>query len=471
MSGTLVGFPGSGPRGRSPWPTRLLRAVLPCVFLGLLAGGGLLVASFFVTDLVPRSDALVLPSGPGGAGQVVVLELPPGWRVKHRSKVFTPEGDFAFDVIREREPAFLEARRKPRGASKDLIVFRRKPRGASEDLIVFSPVRRLCLVFRTRAGDGARLEPAALRLFEAGQVLPPGDERARKEEIDPRAHARKQALRWGGVGLLGACVAMFLALPWAGVYVQVIEASRGQPVPKPIKDPTLKPAREVPTDALAGLAVGQDGLASLGFEPTGWFWLDNFAQLRVGAWRHCSHPAVAFVLFQPGGAPRLRIVRRFKSGAILTTTNKLTDVAAGPPASMYVQMCMTRSAAELWSWHLQAEMLFEGEASRSRPGENRVTRSPGDFAPRPAPFPFRADPNEGPSDPMEVFMEALVRWGWMHRSQRLWLLKLNPFRECWRMWNLCGLSLEQQIAEGWATAPWLRERVCLPLEEEDDWSG
>jgi hypothetical protein len=71
---------------------------------------------------------------------------------------------------------------------------------------------------------------------------------------------------------------------------------------------------------------------------------------------------------------------------------------------------------------------------------------------------------------MEVFLEAVVRWGWMHRSQRLWLLKLNPFRECWRMWYLCGMALERQIEEGWATAPWLRERVCLPLEE-DDWSG
>jgi hypothetical protein len=67
---------------------------------------------------------------------------------------------------------------------------------------------------------------------------------------------------------------------------------------------------------------------------------------------------------------------------------------------------------------------------------------------------------------MELFMEVVVRCGWSHRAKKLWLLRLNPFRECWRIYRLSGMSLKQQIAQGWAVDPALRQLVRLPTEVE-----
>src|SRR5262249_18512034 len=155
-----------------------------------------------------------------------------------------------------------------------------------------------------------------------------------------------------------------------------------------------------------------------------------------------SHPAVAFLLFEPVLPARLRIVRRFNSGVILVTSNRLLDLAPDPPASLYVQMLRTHSAAQLWSWHLQAEGLFADEASPSPPEHERITRSPGDFLPGRAGAPSLQADVGGPKgrDPMEVFMEIVVRFSWRHRARRLWLLRLNPFREYWRLYALRGLS-------------------------------
>jgi hypothetical protein len=66
---------------------------------------------------------------------------------------------------------------------------------------------------------------------------------------------------------------------------------------------------------------------------------------------------------------------------------------------------------------------------------------------------------------MGVFMEFVVRCAWACRGRRLWLLRLNPFREYWRMCCLSGMSVKRQIEEGWAVAPGLRQMVCLPPEE------
>jgi hypothetical protein len=276
-----------------------------------------------------------------------------------------------------------------------------------------------------------------------------------------------QILLWGGVGLLGGCTALFVVVLWGAVYLQVMEGSRGLPPPEPIDDPSHRPATGLPAADLARLQLGPDGLAGLGFEPAGWFLLDNFARLRVGAWRHAARPEVAFVLFQYGGGARLRIVRRFPGGVILITTNRLVDVSIATPASTYVQMRKTPSAAELWSWHLEAETLFEEGASLSRAGDERITRSPGDIATGPGWLPsFRAlVPAEREGASTDLFMEILFRYGWFCRSRRLWLLRLNPFRECRRMYCLSGMSLKQQIAEGWAVAPGLRQMVCLPPGE------
>jgi hypothetical protein len=276
------------------------------------------------------------------------------------------------------------------------------------------------------------------------------------------AHAPEPGLWWAGIGLLGVCGALFVAFPWAAVYVQVMEASRGLPVPQPINNPTLRPGTGVPAAELAELQFGPNGLSGLGFQPAGWFYLDNFAGMRIGAWRHPSHPAVAFVMFQLGGNARLRIIRHFEDGTMLMTSTRLVDVAVIPPASTYVQMRKTRSAAQLWSWHLDAEALFPQQAGATRPGDEHITSSPGDFADGGA-----SVVAEGGPDLMAGYREVTSRWGWFHRGRRLWLLQLNPFRECWRMYWLCGISLKQQIDDGWAVAPHLRRLVCLPAEQEE----
>jgi hypothetical protein len=63
---------------------------------------------------------------------------------------------------------------------------------------------------------------------------------------------------------------------------------------------------------------------------------------------------------------------------------------------------------------------------------------------------------------MGLFMELVVRIAWGVRGRRLWLLHANLFRECVRMYWLCGMSVRQQIDEGWAVPPALRHMVRLP---------
>jgi hypothetical protein len=78
-------------------------------------------------------------------------------------------------------------------------------------------------------------------------------------------------------------------------------------------------------------------------------------------------------------------------------------------------------------------------------------------------------PSEEESELWELFLEVNFRFAWSVRSRRWWLLRLNPFRECWRMARLCGVSLREQIDTGWAVAPCLRQMVCLP-EAQEDWA-
>jgi hypothetical protein len=283
-------------------------------------------------------------------------------------------------------------------------------------------------------------------------------------DVKPRADTLAPLpLCWIGLGLLGGCAALFFAVIWAVVCFQVVEGSRGLPVPEPIDGP------KVPRHAgngKAALDALQGGLAGLGFEPAGWFYLDNFAMLQVGAWRHCSAPAVAFVLYEPGGAPRLRFVRRFPDGAVLVSSTRLTDLAPTLPGFLYVQVRKPCSPADLWSWHLEAETLFTEQAVSSS-GDERVKRAPEGFTPGLRPPSCRvATSPAGGSDPMEVFLEVRLRWARHIRSRRLWPLRFNLFRECWLMYWLSGLSLRQQIAEGWALAPQLRRLVRLAPEGE-----
>jgi hypothetical protein len=474
------------------WP---LRAGLGLIMVGFAVGGLLFLARVAVPDVLPEADVPAILRGSATDDRLVRIDanLPLGWHVERGRRwqtagLFTPTGDFAFEVGREwpidadqargdqrpirtvdeffrlhadgKDGARMERRNGPQGV---VAVVRRKLLGvwpeqwigppppgaeqASEDLLVFSADRQVCLRFRMRAADADRLVPVALQVFDGSEVVP---------REPPQPNPLKQTLKWAGVATLSGCGVLILVLAWFGTWVQVYEGSQGVPVPEPIDNPTLTPATGIPMGGLTRLQFGPpDGLARLGFEPAGWFRLDNFAQLHVGAWRHPAHAAIAFVFYQPGGTACLRIIRRFRGGLILVSSTKLTDLACARPESTYVQVRKTPTAEELWRWHLEAEKLFGEEPRPYKPEVDRITRSPGDFTrgPAAAPAPRTDVGAEGEVDPMELFMEVLIRSARFLRSRRLWLLRLNPFRELWLMYHLHGMPIERQVEEGWAVSP------------------
>jgi hypothetical protein len=213
---------------------------------------------------------------------------------------------------------------------------------------------------------------------------------------------------------------LFVALLWGGVYLEVVEASRGMPGLKPVSEPEMKP--EV-ADQLRAL---ERSLSNLGFRREEWFCLDDFARTHVGAWQHESHPAAAFVLYYPDGEMfRLRFIRWFPSGGVLVSSTRLVDLACPPPEGVYLQVKKGASAEELWAWHLEAEALFP-----DAPGDGGV----------------------GP--PRELFVALFARWASHKRRDRTWLLAVEPFGECWRLYHLCGMPLEKQFELGWATPFW-----------------
>ena len=44
----------------------------------------------------------------------------------------------------------------------------------------------------------------------------------------------------------------------------------------------------------------------------------------------------------------------------------------------------------------------------------------------------------------------LERAAWHIRLKRFWLLRFGPFREMWREWELYGMSVRDQVEDGWA---------------------
>ena len=180
-----------------------------------------------------------------------------------------------------------------------------------------------------------------------------------------------------------------------------------------------------PNRQLEAFEHGRDGLAALGFQHVGWFRLDDFDETHVSAWRHPTRFAIAFVLFLPiTSSVRLRIVRRFADGWILTSSTRLPDLSYAMPPHTYLQ-ARRCSAAELWAWHLEAEQLFPA-------------RSAARFAAPPA---------------REVYVEWSRRVARHHQSVWLWFLRYEPFGECWRILRRRGVSVRSQIDRGWATDP------------------
>src|SRR5262249_34820634 len=140
-------------------------------------------------------------------------------------------------------------------------------------------------------------------------------------------------LLWGaGTSMLELGGVLFSTLLWGAVYLNVVEASRGMPGLRSVEEPTMAP------EPAAKLRALNRALSGLGFRHDGWFSLDDFDETHVSAWRHDEHPAVGFVLYFPlSGAFRLRFVRRFPSGCVLSSSTRLTDLAYPPPPGVYVQ--------------------------------------------------------------------------------------------------------------------------------------
>jgi hypothetical protein len=254
-----------------------------------------------------------------------------------------------------------------------------------------------------------RVSPVPLLLL----CLAGGALMAASAGADQEQGERKQLLWDAGTSLLAMGGVGFIAVLWGGVYLMVVEASRGMPGLRAVEEPTMAPEPTATMEAL------RRSLTGLGFRHDCWFSLDDFDETHVSAWRHSDRRAVAFVLYYPvSGWFRLRVVRRFDDGSVLVSSTRLNDVACAPPPGVYVQARSRATAEELWAWHLEGEKLFPA----------------GDSQP----------------EPKELFVEVGARWGRHWRSDPTWLLAVEPVEECWRMYRLNAMPAREQIERGWA---------------------
>jgi hypothetical protein len=260
-----------------------------------------------------------------------------------------------------------------------------------------------------------RLSPVVLTLpFVAGVVL------LVVSQGPAEAEGWKETIWEAGVTVLLLDGVLFVVVLWGGVYLHVVEASRGLPGLRSVKEPTMTPERAPTWEAF------QRSLSGLGFRHEEWFSLDDIDKTHISAWENGERGA--FVLYFPmSGAFRLRIVRRFPSGGILVSSTRLTELAYRPPQGLYVQARKASTVEELWAWHLEAEALFPDHDASSDTRVGRVR---------------------------ELYIEVSARWAGHRRRDRTWLLAVEPFEECWRMYWLCGMPLQRQFDLGWTTPYW-----------------
>jgi hypothetical protein len=260
-----------------------------------------------------------------------------------------------------------------------------------------------------------RLSPAVLLLaFVAGVVL------LAVGRLLPETSRWKYLAGEAGSTVLVLDGVLLAAVLWGGVYLNVVEASRGMPGLRPVREPTLTPERATAREGL------WRGLVGLGFRQAEWFALDDFDETHVCAWHRGERGA--FVMYVPAsGAFRLRIVRKFPSGGLLVSSTRLNDLAYAPPQGLYVQARRAATVEQLWAWHLEAEALF--------PDHEGVGEAPA-------------------GGPMGLYVEVSARWSGHRRRDRTWLLAVEPVEECWRLYRLCGMPLRRQFDRGWTTPYW-----------------
>lgn len=502
--------PGQPPPGR-PFASRVLMCWFKwspgLIFLGFLVGVVLLGIGIFWKDTIPRNDEFVILPSPGKS-DVLRLELPEDWTVAYRTsrasqtyadlKMASREVELTvswgnarfYDRTRRttrpyHSPAeFLEE--QPGGAGEmrpgrtgNIAVVRQsrasapRPGAVSSprhntarvELILFSRNRDLEVRFSAKSKHRAELEELAFRLFEEASVLPRTDAGAQNLIVVESEKSWKEDMFLLGCLVAGGSLGLFFLGVWGALYLNVVEGTQGLPALKPLP-PTYRPEGKAATD-LDLLVDGPNGLAKVGFEPDGWFFLDDVDETHVWAWQHPEHPAIAYVLYFPlMGCFRFRIARRFDDGTILVTTTRWTDISCPPPARMDVQMLPTSSAAELWTWHLDAEPLLRFRAKAAQPTDTHI-QTPDSRVRVPSLRLERDSPvGEGRRSVVELWIEMAIRWGRHHRRGWFWVFQFSPLRELRRLWGLRGVSLAQQIERGWTTPPRLREHVQLA---PDDW--
>src|SRR4051794_21797619 len=120
-----------------------------------------------------------------------------------------------------------------------------------------------------------RLSPAVFLLaFVAGVVLL-GVSRGLAE-----AEGWEETIREAGATVLLLDGVLLAVVLWGGVYLQVVEASRGMPGLRSVKEPTMTPERAATWEAL------RRSLSGLGFRHEEWFSLDDFDETHISAWEN-----------------------------------------------------------------------------------------------------------------------------------------------------------------------------------------
>src|SRR5262249_50254280 len=147
---------------------------------------------------------------------------------------------------------------------------------------------QLCLTFIMRE---PRFEPDAFGLYQRAEILSADHPRADNMRADTEAGERKQFLWELGYHLLVLAGIVFIAVLWGGVYLQVVEASRGMPGLRAVEEPIMAAEPAAEWEAL------KRSLAGLGFRHAGWFSLDDFDETNVSAWEDGAR--AAFVLYYP----------------------------------------------------------------------------------------------------------------------------------------------------------------------------
>jgi hypothetical protein len=109
-------------------------------------------------------------------------------------------------------------------------------------------------------------------------------------------------------------------------------------------------------------------------------------------------------------------------------------------------MRKARRPLDLYGWHREAERFLLSREPAPAPNSPHVTaEQPAVAGGRPA-GPFRPDP-------VAHYMELLERQAWHIRLKRFWLLRFGPLQELWHQARLAGVSVREQVEEGWAPPP------------------